>query len=229
MRSTSGSGARGAGHPVQRRQRVHRAHRGARRSRPLVRRPPRPATPRAPRRRPPRRSPRWPPRPPSPAARWVATSGPVSSARPASSKARTASGSPSPTPPSASGSRSAKKPASPSSRHSARSSAGASSTAARRPLAPEARGQQLTHARPQRPLIIGELESPRSASPSLREAQDPLGHDVPLDLRGAGRDGVRQGRQPVERPLGCRGRAPRDRAPRRRRRTAPAARASTAA
>src|SRR5690606_600673 len=59
-----------------------------------------------------------------PAARWVAISGPGSSARPASSNAGTASGSPRPTPPSPSGSGSAKNPAPPSARHNGRSSRG---------------------------------------------------------------------------------------------------------
>src|SRR4051812_3209324 len=64
-----------------------------------------------------------------PAARWVATNGPGSRARPASSKTSTVSGTPSPPPPSASGTRSAKNPAAPSSRHSSRSRPGSSAAA----------------------------------------------------------------------------------------------------
>ena len=153
------------------------------------------------------------------AARNVPTSGPGTSARPSSSKTTTASASPRPVP-AGSGRVSAKTPVSP---RACQSGALMACSSPSRPAGARAGGDRPASSGCPRRAPVGPR---RRGSPSagLGQAEDPLGHDVALHLRGAGRDGQRDRLEPGVQLLGVAERRPR-RARRAGRRTAPPGRA----
>ena len=151
----------------------------------------------------------------NPAAKWVATRGPGTRARPSSSKTRTASGRPRPTPPADSARHRLNTPASPSSRHPFLSTTCSEPSTARRVSSgnrpsqsrrtPSARSvwNSVSSKSMRRPLLRRDARvvaggfGGHGRRRLLRQAEDPFTHDVALNLRGARRDGERDPAQPV--------------------------------